>query len=47
MAAATDPSPHWWAHRESLSTEGWVLVADKTCRPSWDKQIEVMQYLRV
>eukprot|EP01036_Dinobryon_divergens_P026708 gene26708-35387_t len=34
-------SPHWWAHRDSLSTVGWELVADVTCRPSWDKPIEI------
>lgn len=27
--------------RDSLSTVGWELVADVTCRPSWDKPIEV------
>lgn len=35
------PSPHWWAHREGVSREGWTLVADKVCRPSWDKPVEI------
>ncbi|KAJ1410926.1 hypothetical protein B484DRAFT_455741, partial [Ochromonadaceae sp. CCMP2298] len=35
------PSPHWWAHRESVSAEGWVLIADRLCRPSWDKPVEI------
>jgi hypothetical protein len=31
-----DPSSpaHWWAHRESLSRDGWIRVADQFCRPS-------------
>jgi hypothetical protein len=33
---------HWWAHRESLSTSGWELVADQFCHPSWDKPIEIV-----
>eukprot|EP01032_Pedospumella_encystans_P009037 gene9037-10673_t len=35
------PSPHWWAHRESVSPQGWELIADRTCRPSWDKPLEI------
>lgn len=34
-------SPHWWAHRESVSNIGWTLVADVLCRPSWDKPLEI------
>eukprot|EP01038_Epipyxis_sp_PR26KG_P012587 gene12587-16879_t len=34
-------SPHWWAHRESLSKEGWIKVADIECRPSWDRAVEI------
>lgn len=32
---------HWWAHQDSVSRTGWDLIADKFCRPSWDKPIEV------
>lgn len=28
---------HWWAHHGHLSHEGWELVADTHCSPSWDK----------
>mmetsp|Transcript_1550 Transcript_1550/g.2162 ORF Transcript_1550/g.2162 Transcript_1550/m.2162 type:complete len:553 (-) Transcript_1550:1301-2959(-) len=35
------PTPHWWAHRDSMSSDGWELVADVTCMPSWDKHVEV------
>jgi len=35
-------SPHWWAHRESVSDVGWTLVADVPCRPSWDKPCEIV-----
>ncbi len=39
-------SQHWWAHRESLSTIGWELIADRSCRPSWDKPLEVSITIR-
>ena len=28
---------HWWAHQESVSSTGWEVVADVTCKPAWDK----------
>ena len=34
---------HWWAHREALSKDHWVQVADVRCRPAWDKPVEVHQ----
>ena len=45
-------SSNAWAQRgESMSNTGWTLVADQTCRPSWDKPLEVIilwkQYLTV
>jgi len=43
-SGSRDPSSpaHWWAHRESLSRDGWIRVADQFCRPSWDKPIEIL-----
>ena len=36
-------SSNAWAQRgESMSNTGWTLVADQTCRPSWDKPLEVI-----
>lgn len=35
-------SAHWWAHRESLSKDGWELIADQRCRPSWDKPLQIL-----
>ena len=32
---------HYWAHRSLLSEDGWELVADQTCTPSWDKLTEI------
>lgn len=32
---------HWWAHSDSVSRIGWELVADRVCRPSWDRPLEV------
>lgn len=32
---------HWWAHTDAVSTVGWTMVADVTCRPSWDLPFEI------
>ena len=37
----TPTTSQWWAHRESLSREGWELIADKYYRPSWDRHVEI------
>eukprot|EP01039_Chlorochromonas_danica_P009872 gene9872-10918_t len=35
------PSIHYWAHQVNLPTDGWELVAEKQCRPSWDKPLQI------
>lgn len=35
------PSPHWWAHTESLSRSGWHQIAKLNCSPAWDKCFEI------
>lgn len=37
----TNTPNRWWAHRESVSSAGWSLLADVTCLPAWDKTVEV------
>lgn len=34
-------SQQYWAYRQLLSRDGWTLVADQVCRPSWDRLTEI------
>jgi hypothetical protein len=34
-------SQQYWAYRQLLSKDGWTLVADQVCRPSWDRLTEI------
>lgn len=36
------PNPHhWWAHRDRISNNGWSLLTDVNCLPSWDRSFEI------
>lgn len=37
----TRSNQHWWAHHDSVSRDHWKLVADRVCRPSWDRPLEI------
>jgi len=32
---------HHWGHHPGVSQDGWTLVADQVCRPSWDRPTEI------
>lgn len=40
-------SMHWWAHEDTVSTEGWTCVVDKTHGASWDVPAKVNSILHV
>jgi hypothetical protein len=36
-----DTNDNYWGHHPGVSSDGWKVVADQFCRPSWDRPVEI------
>ena len=36
-----DYEDNYWGHHQGVGSDGWTLVADQQCHPSWDRPLEI------